>query len=480
MLRLVERFPLGRRADDALYDVARELEDEGRTEWALEAYDRLRRLEVDGDFADSARLRPAMMHYARGERESARDLWKGSLRVRPGGPFEPEALFWLGRIAREEGDESAARAHWTRLAEDLPCDYFGLRARQYLHDATRASVAPPRLWLAPQAAEELRARYAVAPTPSVPPASLSHRRVDAALREHIYARAKASEARLVAIAPGMLLPEISLSRLDRDGLWADLCVSLALRQDALAASRADPRPESVLALALALEREAGEWSLALELCGLGRPLSVPERSRCRIIRCILPPRCRPRTWTRHGERRWSGSLPRAPSMPSRARRAASTHTRSPWWARADCFSSCRPCSHRSMPATVCSAPDSVRRSSWATPSRASTWPASGSGAELFPVFARNTDLVATFPHYDFASRESWLPFFELFAVMEHHAGRAAMQRWQARWQALGRSEDLDFVVTSIPYGSTRRFTQGVAADMMLARAGMRFDAEESR
>ena len=475
MLRLVERFPRGRFADDALYDIARDLQDQERSERALAAYARLRELPVNEDYADSARLRPAMMHYTRGELREARALLEELLRVRPGGPFEPEALFWLGRIAREEGDEATARAHWTRLAELVPCDYFGLRARMYVADASQPST-PPRMWLPAGAAKELRARYGAEPAPTIPPSSVYHRRVAGALSGGIYARARANEARMHEVGGGARVQEMPLSRLDDSGFFGGLCVLLALRQDAFAAAELDPRPESVLALALAIERGVQDWSVALELCGHGVPLSLTRRSQLQGHRYYLAAAMSPayldearreaRQWSLFPElfyavaRQESRFDPRAISvvdarglfqfMPSVFRVLDSRHDLLTGSERAEEF--------------LYDADSSF--------DLAGIW----FGRELFPVFARNTYLTATFPHYDSARREEWLPFFELFAVMEHHAGRASMQRWLEEWRGLGRSEDIDLIITTIRYGSTRIFAEGVAADMILSRAGLRFAA----
>ena len=34
----------------------------------------------------------------------------------------PQALFWLGRAAAEQGDVARARAYWQRLLAQLPAD----------------------------------------------------------------------------------------------------------------------------------------------------------------------------------------------------------------------------------------------------------------------------------------------------------------------------------------------------------------------
>ena len=55
------------------------------------------------------------------------------LRRFPGSPFTPDALYWLGRLAEEDGKPSLARAFYEKLHERYPQNYFETQAAARLH-----------------------------------------------------------------------------------------------------------------------------------------------------------------------------------------------------------------------------------------------------------------------------------------------------------------------------------------------------------
>ena len=58
----------------------------------------------------------------------------------------------------------------------------------------------------------------------------------------------------------------------------------------------------------------------------------------------------------------------------------------------------------------------------------------------------------------------------LLAVMEHHAGNSAVRRWQDGWKRTNFFGDIEFMIETIGYRSTRHFVRRVIADYTVAES----------
>jgi tetratricopeptide (TPR) repeat protein len=148
--QILQDFPRGRRADDALFELAsyrldryRDEEDPADLDAALGLFAQLRRDYPDReDYIDSSRFKPALALYTHGKPEELRQataLLQKLEKARPDGPLHLAALFWLGRIAAESGQDQQARTYFATIIKECPYDYYATRARMHLNLGNQAA-----------------------------------------------------------------------------------------------------------------------------------------------------------------------------------------------------------------------------------------------------------------------------------------------------------------------------------------------------
>lgn len=269
MNRLLERFPNGRMADDALYQVATEhlfgaRPDQDR---AFSYFEKLRAFEGTNDWLDSAYFLAAVGLVDRGtdaDLKAADRLLASYMERFPDGVFRLRCLFWRGRIAERNNDTNAAQRFYQQVVDEAPYDYYGLRASMHLEGGASAiSMALPRAnsktW------DKLREAYRKrGPDVELGGTTPYHDRLRAAERNGLYAQ-------LLAIVDGLgkrfrnRLDNIPLQELDEHNLIPAAAFQLALRQDALAARDSALTADNQLQLAGFLGRKFGDWPTAIAM-----------------------------------------------------------------------------------------------------------------------------------------------------------------------------------------------------------------------
>lgn len=66
----------------------------------------------------------------------------------------------------------------------------------------------------------------------------------------------------------------------------------------------------------------------------------------------------------------------------------------------------------------------------------------------------------------------------VLAVMEHHAGREAVNVWLSRWTAAGREMDVEYMLEGARIRPTRNYVKQVVATMAIARAARMFSQND--
>lgn len=269
MSRLLEQFPDGRLADDALFQLASEhlFGAAPDVERALFYFERLRAFEGSSDWLDSAYLVPALGLVDRGaaaDLQAADMLLAKYLEQYPEGPFRMRALFWRGRIAERGDGAEAARRFFRKVVEEAPFDYYGLRARMHLEsgpDATVAALPRPgsRTW------SDLREAYrGRAPDIGLVGTTPYHGRVRSAERNGLYARSLAAVNGVGRRFHGRL-DSVPLQQLDEHNLIPTVALHLSLRQDALVARDSSLTADNQLRLAGFIGRQLRDWPVAMAM-----------------------------------------------------------------------------------------------------------------------------------------------------------------------------------------------------------------------
>lgn len=266
---LLQRFPNGRLADDALYQVATEYlfgtaPDQER---AFSYFEKLRAFQGTNDWMDSAHFLAALGLVERGgaaDLKAADRLLASYVERFPDGAFRLRSLFWRGRIAERDNDIRAAKSFYQQVVDEAPYDYYGLRASMHLdHGSSAISMALPqsnsKTWA------RVREGYRnCGPDVELEGATPYHDRLRAAERTGLYRQ-------LLAIVDGLgkrfrnRLDNIPLEELDQQNLIPAAALLLALRQDALAARDSVLTADNQLRLAGFLGRKVGDWPTALAM-----------------------------------------------------------------------------------------------------------------------------------------------------------------------------------------------------------------------
>ena len=264
--RLIREFPDGDLADHALWTEADIYASTGDTTKALQCLDRLRHWTGPNNFVSMAPFRQAMLLYVAGgadQRRQASEILEELNRALPSGDLQRNALFWLGRMAEESGQQTPAAGRFQSLVKEAPYDYYAIRARMHL----RLGAAAAQQFLPDSATEqELRAAYQQSSLDAtLGPESFYMARLREAIQTGLYAECLRGDRRFRAAFPSRRLQDVSTAELDGARLLPSLVLWLARRQDALAVKDSSPDVEQRLRIAASVGKWAGDWPLAVSL-----------------------------------------------------------------------------------------------------------------------------------------------------------------------------------------------------------------------
>ena len=269
---LLIRFPNGRLADNALYQLAAEYlfgvsPDPKR---ALDLFAKLRERTDSNDFLDSAYAIPAMALIERGsavDLKEADRLLQQYIENFPQGPFRLRSLFWRGRAAERSGNAAAAQTSFEQVILEAPYSYYGIRARLHREygDRAKSMVLPPTDSATYATLSE--AYRASAPDRTLSGRSPYHERLRVAAESGLYQRAYVEFAGIGKRFRNRL-DNVPLKTLNDGGLVAPVALLLSLRQDARAARDSDPSADNRLQLAALLGPVIGDWPVALSMIAL--------------------------------------------------------------------------------------------------------------------------------------------------------------------------------------------------------------------
>jgi soluble lytic murein transglycosylase len=79
--------------------------------------------------ADQALWRMGLSLYRIGDSDRAGVAWQALVDKYPDSPYYPKGLYWLGKLAAQDGSE-AETGHWDRLVTEVPGTYYALRVEQ--------------------------------------------------------------------------------------------------------------------------------------------------------------------------------------------------------------------------------------------------------------------------------------------------------------------------------------------------------------
>lgn len=450
LLQVVEEFPTGPLTDDALYRLAGYYEDQDNLDQALLYYEQLRNFEGPNDWSNLGAFKPAMALYTRanpGDLAKAEAILRELEERNPFGPLHLAALFWLGRMAEESGDKEGAAVCFRKIIEESPYNYYALRARMHLRPGRSASK---QLWPDAEIKNEFYTAYrSKNDNSSLQEASPYHARIRNALETGLYSQALAGNHRLRELFPDQRLEDLSLDDLDRAGLLTHMVLLTALRQDVFAAKDRVPEPRNRLQLAGMVENKAKDWPLAMRLI-TATDESVEVRANAQQDKLYL-------------------SVAYPVVFKDLIEKSALRYDVRPELLYGVMRNESLFNPDALSPSNALGLFQFIPSTFRALDHRWNLLKESGAASrEAFLLDPRsNIELGARWFKYELLNRNKGeIPF----AVMEHNAGYPAVRRWIEEWKSLGRDEDLEYMIETIPYLETRIFTRRVLTDMIIADA----------
>ena len=281
----VSAYPGGPLTDEALHWLTWGARITGDLEGACKWQEMLRKDYGQSRYLSRSAIEVALAYIWRGhtgDLDVASRVLNDFLNKQPSAEDLPRSLFWLGRIAEQQGHEVEARDRFEETAKAAWFDYYGLRARMHL--ASGRGARSQILVESPALVAEIGAAYALDPAAPPPPrqAGAYYRRLETALGSGLYRTVFDGESALRAVDASKRVQDMTFEELDNVGFLAPIAVMMALRQDALAAADADPSLPDRLALARQLGGTAGDWPGLLSSV---HPTSVrPAARRAELMR----------------------------------------------------------------------------------------------------------------------------------------------------------------------------------------------------
>lgn len=145
---LLKQFPNDARIDDGFWNAALTLEAMGSHTQAAAAYTELATTLPASTYAPMALFNAGVNYYLAQNYTQAKSSWNAALQKYPTNTNADSAAYWLGKLARLQGDENAAVQLFQQAAQP-PRSYYSWRAL----DALNQPAPPPSYKLADYAME---------------------------------------------------------------------------------------------------------------------------------------------------------------------------------------------------------------------------------------------------------------------------------------------------------------------------------------
>lgn len=114
-------------------------------ETATPFYAEIYQRQKNGKTSPYSHWKTAWLTYRMGKKDEAKRLFEEQLSMYPNSAEVPNALYWRGRMAEEEGDKKLARAYYQKLAENFRYYYYANLARERLPKMGDEAADPPVL-----------------------------------------------------------------------------------------------------------------------------------------------------------------------------------------------------------------------------------------------------------------------------------------------------------------------------------------------
>lgn len=114
-------------------------------ETAVPFYAEIYQRQKNGKQAPFTHWKTAWLTYRMGKKDDARRLFEEQLSMYPSSAEVPNAIYWLGRMAENDGDKKLARACYQKLADNYRYFYYANLARDRMAKVGEEIVYPPLL-----------------------------------------------------------------------------------------------------------------------------------------------------------------------------------------------------------------------------------------------------------------------------------------------------------------------------------------------
>jgi soluble lytic murein transglycosylase-like protein len=457
--QLVNDFPRGHLHADALNRLANYYVHHEDIDNVLMYSEKLRNYKGENNWKNSAFFVPAIALYGQKRQKEAYELLDEFRQNKPQGEMISHTLFWLGRIAAEEGKHDAARKYFEELINTSPFNYYAIRARMHLAGKNASS----RLWPQDKIYQELNRAFKKSfIAENIKETIPYHIRIKQALQTGLYKNALGSEQSLRKRYPSKRIEILPIEKIDT-GMLTGLSILLALRQDALAANDSVSNPANRLQIAGKIGNISHDWEFVLNLVlANGERFNYLKRRKAQLdthyLATAYPPVFR--------EIIMKSNVPETPPelIYSIMRRESMFNLSALSINEALGLFQFTPKTFRTLNKKWRLVPVVTGTKSWSEKeARLLTDPEQSmqAGARYL-----KEELINKFSAY----KEKHM----MFAIMAHNAGHSTVEGWIKTWKNSGHLNDVEYMMDTIYYGQTRVFTRRVIADMVLVEASGMF------
>lgn len=135
---LTKQFPKDTRVDDGFFNAALTYEAAGNYTQGAATYSELATLFPASTLAPNALFNAGVNYYLAQDYKNAQARWVTATKNFPASQYADSAAYWLGKLAREQGDEASAVKFFQQAAQP-PRSYYSFRAL----DALNQPAPPP-------------------------------------------------------------------------------------------------------------------------------------------------------------------------------------------------------------------------------------------------------------------------------------------------------------------------------------------------
>ena len=444
---MIRKYPKCKYTDDALFYLGNYYQYNGNNDSALEHYKNFQKHKVKKNswYIYSSELQSALIYYSIGDTKSLKEsisiLNKLSSRYERKKfkylNYYLSSLFWLARSYNKLGKKDKAYMLLNKIISISPYHYYAVRSRMHLNaDRNASSMILPDSTTRKQLEKNFKKSNI---DTKLNLSSSYSKRIKTVIDNGLYKMSFSGPKILQNIFPSKRLQNISLDDIDSSGLIGYVALIISFQQDVKRANVLDKVKNSRLQYAGFVGENTGDWSTSLNLTGFSPSVQKDKRFLATAYPYIFIDEINTAAKKYNVRSELLYSIMRQESL--------------------FCSTAMSPNGaiglFQFMPSTfeiLLKENDNL----------------SLKGAHSIEAFLFDPKLSIDLGGFWFGIKLKGNQNDNLlFCIIEHHAGFEAVESWKKYWKYSGQINDIEYMVESIRFKSTKNFVRLILRDMAI-------------